>query len=520
MKKNANFYLRTAAMLGMAVVMCCSAALLNSCKEDDENTDDPKVTPSLAVSATTLPVAATGGTATFTVTTNVAWTVATTADFVDLSPTSGATTTVVTATVDENTSTEPRTATITVSGEGVAAQTVTVAQGGASAPPLPTFEVSPTTLEVLPIPASGFVTITVTTEEDITWTAVGTAKNMNEGQTMGFFGYVWEIIDGVVQPAPGDGASYTSTGSGTFSVYTGRNEGMVPRSGTVTVASTDGMFSEVITLTQNPFPKISVSPLELHDAPKAGTTAPVLVLSSTSWTASGTGVSVSPTSGTGGTNESFTVTIAPNSGSTELTGSITVTAGEFTFTIPVSQRGVEPAEMEYIELNGLKWAKYNQGFAGVIPSKVTYGGVFQENKIAENLCPTGWRLPALSEWVTGNLPVRSVESSVNGFYMDGKENSPTLATYPFIPFVNYEPGVSTITYQTTGFSGTPNGDIKVQTMYATSNAIANLQEAIRINPWDDGGEHAPHQFWFGQNWGDGVPMGNAYGYHVRCVKSE
>jgi hypothetical protein len=503
MRKNTNFYLRTAAMLSMAVVMCCSAALLSSCKEDDENIDEPKVTPSLAVSATTLPVAAIGGDVTFTVTTNVAWTASTTADFVTLSPTSGATTTVVTATVSENTGEESRTATITVSGEGVDAKTVTVAQGGASAPPPPTFEVSP---ETITVPSTwGIYPVTVTTEDDITWTAIGAPASVA-------FPLVWDVLEDY-SDAPGPGF-YTHTGSGTFRVYAAANPGTTLRSGTVTVTSEDGLFSKVITFTQNPVMRASISPLELRDAPKAGATAPVLVLSSIPWTAtaSGTGVSVSPTSGNGGANESFTVTIANNSGSTERTGSITVTAGDFTFTIPVSQRGTADPTMEYVQYNGLKWAKYNQGFKGAIPSKITYGGVFPASQINDNLCPAGWRLPALSDWITINTPLRSAENSVNGFYMNGNGNNPTLSTHPFIPFINYAPGEST--YQDTG-AGNDGGVVLVQTLYATSNAITDVQNAVRINPWDEGGAV---KFWIGPGYSDAVSIGETYGFHVRCVQ--
>jgi hypothetical protein len=505
MKKNANFYLRTAAMLSMAVVMFFGAALFTGCEDKDE---EPQVTPSLVVSPKTIPGVAAGGDYTIQVVANVAWTASVTAgsDFITLVSASGTGDGSFTVALAEFNNGESRTGTITVTGEGLT-ETVTVNQSGS----LWSLVVDPT--EFTDLAASPATILTVTVTANVPWTAVG--QDPGDG-TNGHFPLVWNIEE--IDP-PGAG-SYSSTGSGTFSVYIPANPGLESRSGTVTVTGTgDGAgLSQVITFIQlamSPPVSASVSPLELHDAPKAGATAPVLLVFSAPWTAeaSGTGVSVSPTSGTGGTNETLTVTIDENS-STELrTGSIAVSAGDLTFTIPVSQRGVEPEEMEYIEFNNLKWAKYNQGFAGKIPSTVTYGGVFPVSQINDDLCPDGWRLPAKDEWVTNNASVRSAENSVNGFYMDGNGNDPTFSTHLFIPFINYRPDEST--YQDTG-SGKDGKVVIVHTQYATSNAITNLQEAIRINPWDNGVD--PQKFWFGQSWGDGVPMGETYGYHVRCVQ--
>jgi hypothetical protein len=505
MKTRSSFYLRTAALLSTAIVMCCSAAMLSSCKEDKENPDEPKVTPSLAVSPTTLPVAATGGTGSFTVTANVEWMAVAAENFVTfVSPASGATTSVVTVNVTENTSTEPRTTTITVTGEGVAAKTVTVAQSGAGTPPPPpdpTFEVTPAEVEVDPAPAEARSIIEVTTEDDITWTATSTAKTIEEAQAMGFFPYVWNVTDAI--PAPGPG-TITMTGSGTFNVYTPSNEGLVSRSGTITVASTDGEFSRVVTFTQNPIPRIAVSPLSVDDVPKAGAAVTVKVISSVPWSITTTGgvATVSPTSGNGGAEETFTISIGAQSASGDRTGSVVIKGeGLDDVVIPVQQRGTDPTSMEYIVLNNLKWAKYNQGYAGAFPAKVTMGGVFFGGQaVTSAACPAGWRQPTMAEWLAlggpsssiwnmhDNASFRTTIDGVNGTFLDGDNLSPSLNTHIFLPF--FDDYATTIFY-----AGTPD---------------SNDFPGIKIGP-----QNNAKAFWCG---GDADKEGPSKGQRVRCVQ--
>jgi uncharacterized protein (TIGR02145 family) len=521
MKKIVTFpFMRTAAMLGMAVVMCCSAALLSSCKEDDETTggDDNgggTTTPALTVSPANLGFIADGGSATFTVTTNVAWTSSVayastdTPQFVTLTPSSGATTTVVTVTVPANEEQAERTATITLTGEGVTAKTITVVQNGAAAPPPPTLTLDPATFTGVYKSATGngaYYDINVITDDNIEW--VAECADIFES---GFFPAIF-TPDRTVY-----GGSYTSTGPGIFVVYLSNHSGFT-RSSTVTVKSTDGLLSATLSFTQDPFPKTSISPLELKDAPKGGATAKILVNSTIPWSTTTTGglVSVSPSSGDGSAEPAvITATISNNAGTTDRSGTIKLTAGEFEFTIPVTQRATDPTTVDAIEIGNLKWAKYNQGFAGAIPSTVTYGGIFTADQIANTLCPTGWRLPTVDEWTTGNSSTRETINGVNGLYMNGKDASPSLTTHAFIPFINYVTEGTVSTYQDTGFSGNPDGDKKVHTQYATSDAAADLQKGIRINPFDAGTEN---KLWFGWSYGDGVPMGPIYGYHVRCVQ--
>jgi hypothetical protein len=69
-----------------------------------------------------------GGEQTFGITSNVSWTVSSSASWLTVSPTSGSNSGTVTLTASANSGSNARTATVTVSGAGVSNQTVTVTQ--------------------------------------------------------------------------------------------------------------------------------------------------------------------------------------------------------------------------------------------------------------------------------------------------------------------------------------------------------------------------------------------------------
>ncbi|MBN1805970.1 MAG: BACON domain-containing protein [Sedimentisphaerales bacterium] len=97
---------------------------------------------SISVSPTSLSVAAeANSTGTFDVNSNTDWTVSSNQTWLTVSPTSGSNNETVTVTAQENISTSPRTATVTVSGECITPKTVTVTQG-------PVLSVSPRWLVV------------------------------------------------------------------------------------------------------------------------------------------------------------------------------------------------------------------------------------------------------------------------------------------------------------------------------------------------------------------------------------
>jgi hypothetical protein len=84
-------------------------------------------TPALTVSPATSNIAASGGTTSIAVTSNISWTASSSETWATVSPSSGSNNGTVTITAAENTG-AARTATITFSGSGVTSQTVTVTQ--------------------------------------------------------------------------------------------------------------------------------------------------------------------------------------------------------------------------------------------------------------------------------------------------------------------------------------------------------------------------------------------------------
>jgi len=86
---------------------------------------------SLSVSPTSLNFIATGEQKTFTVTSNTSWTVSSNASWCTVSPASGSNNGTVSVTAVANLTASPRTATVSVSGDRVATQTISVTQAAA-----------------------------------------------------------------------------------------------------------------------------------------------------------------------------------------------------------------------------------------------------------------------------------------------------------------------------------------------------------------------------------------------------
>jgi len=89
-------------------------------------------TNTLTVSPTSLSYTANGESKTVTVTSNTSWTATSSASWLTISPTSGSNNGTFTAVASANTSTSQRSATITVSANGVSSRTISVTQAGTS----------------------------------------------------------------------------------------------------------------------------------------------------------------------------------------------------------------------------------------------------------------------------------------------------------------------------------------------------------------------------------------------------
>ncbi len=113
--------------------------------------------PTLSVTPESGSISSASGTTTFTVTSNIDWSVSESSDWLTATKTDDTT---LTVSYDENTSVDPRSAEITVSGAGVTSLNITVNQSGA----IPVLSVTPESRSVSP--ASGTTTFTVTSNID------------------------------------------------------------------------------------------------------------------------------------------------------------------------------------------------------------------------------------------------------------------------------------------------------------------------------------------------------------------
>ncbi|NBO65279.1 MAG: hypothetical protein EBU88_10630, partial [Acidobacteria bacterium] len=96
------------------------------------NVSQKKFVPALTVSASTLSLAATGGTQTLTISSNTAWSVSDNADFVTVTPVSGTGNGSLTVTCQPNILTQSRSALITLTASGVAPLAISLTQSGST----------------------------------------------------------------------------------------------------------------------------------------------------------------------------------------------------------------------------------------------------------------------------------------------------------------------------------------------------------------------------------------------------
>jgi hypothetical protein len=134
-------------------------------------------TSTLSLSATELNFAFAGEQQSFNITSNVNWTVSSNASWLTISPTSGSNDGTVTATTSPNNATTSRTATITITGEGVTSQTITVTQAGLS----PTLSISTTSLTFVAAGESKSIDVYSNTS----WTATSNASWLTISPTSG-----------------------------------------------------------------------------------------------------------------------------------------------------------------------------------------------------------------------------------------------------------------------------------------------------------------------------------------------
>ncbi len=256
-------------------------------------------TPVLTVSPDNRAVSNLSGTTTFSVTSNVNWSVSDDATWLTVSPASGSGNGTLTASFTENTSASQRVGTITVSGNGQT-RTVTVTQAPASL-----LIISPSNAHVSYTSGSTQFTIT----SNIGWSISDDAAWLT------------------VSPSSG-------SGNGTITATYTENTTTSQRVGTITITS--GGLIGTVTVTQDPAPVLTISPDNRAVSYTPGSTQ-FTVTSNISWSVSDDAawLTVSPPSGSG--NGTITATYQENTTTSQRFGTISITGGGITRTVTVTQ---------------------------------------------------------------------------------------------------------------------------------------------------------------------------------------
>jgi hypothetical protein len=304
-----KMYSRTAVRL---CYCCCLLLLLAGCEEKNTGGDTPDEKPTLSVAPTSLSVIAAGGSYTFAVSSNTAWSVAVAsgATWCAVSPTSGKDNGTVSVTVAKNTVIEPRTATVTFTS-GTLTRTTTVTQAAAD----PTLSVDKTGIPF--DKDAGNQSIAVTS--NAAWTAA-----VNTAAT-------WCTVS----PASG-------TGNGTLTVSVAENPMAAARAATVTL--TAGTLTRTVAVTQaGGDATLSVDRTGIPFDKNAGSQS-IAVTSNAAWTAAvntaATWCTLSNASATG--NGTLTVTVTANPVAIQRAATVTLTAGTLTKQVAVTQAGINP----------------------------------------------------------------------------------------------------------------------------------------------------------------------------------
>ena len=259
--------------------------------------------PEFSMDTNNLEFTSVSGSKSFTITSNISWTVSSSQAWCSVSPSSGSSSGSVTVKVDENTSTAERTAMITLKSE-VGDFTVKVIQGGAAA----VLSLNTNSLEF----ASDSGSKSFNINSNISWT-------VSSDQ-------VWCSIS----PASGNN-------DGSVTVKVDKNASTAVRTATVTVKSDAG--NKVISVTQSGAAAVLTLDANLMEFTSGSGSKMFRINSNTSWAVSSNmnWCSVNPTSGSG--DGSVAVSVEENTSTSERKAVITVESETITRTFSVTQAG-------------------------------------------------------------------------------------------------------------------------------------------------------------------------------------
>jgi len=273
--------------------------------------------PALNVSPPIQNVGTPAGVTNFIVTSNINWTVTSGSGWCTVTP-SGTGNDTIFATFTENTAISPRTAIITVSGPGVASQTVNVTQEGVPV----SLNVTPPNRDVSHLP--GETTFIVTS--NTAWTVTGNA--------------------GWISLTP------SGTGNDTIHVTVNENTAITARIATITVSAA-GTGSVDVSVTQEAAPVLlTVTPLSQNVSFLSGDTT-FSVTSNTGWTVSSDAAwcTVTP-SGTG--NGTIVANYLENATSQSRTATISVTVSTLPVQMVTLNQGNAPNSIGYMRNNDIQ----------------------------------------------------------------------------------------------------------------------------------------------------------------------
>jgi phosphotriesterase-related protein len=254
----------------------------------------------LSVTPKSRSISSASGTTTFTVTSNIDWSVSESSSWLTATKTDDTT---LTVSYDENTSVDSRSAEITVSGAGVTSQNIMINQSGVS----PTLSVTPVSRSISA--ASGITTFTVTSNID------------------------WSVSES------SSWLTATKTDDTTLTVSYDENTSVDSRSAEITVSGA-GVTSQNIMVNQSGVsPILSVTPVSRSISSASGTTT-FTVTSNIDWSVS---ESSSWLTATKTDDTTLTVSYDENTSVDSRSAEITVSgAGVISQNIMVNQSGVSP----------------------------------------------------------------------------------------------------------------------------------------------------------------------------------
>ena len=264
----------------------------------------------LTLSTTTVAVAATAGaTGTFGITSNTSWTVVSNQTWLTVSDAGGSNNATITVTAEVNSLLSSRNATVTITGNGLSPQTVTVTQAGAA----PYLNLSATTISVA---AASGSTATFNINSNTSWTIV-------DNQT-------WLTL-----------SAASGSNDGTITVTATGNPSISTRSATVTVSGT-GVSDRTVTVTQaGSAAYLNLSTTTVSVAYTAGSTGTFSITSNTTWTITDNQTWLTLSTAGGSNDATITLTATANPSASIRSASVSVSgSGVSTQTVTVTQAGI------------------------------------------------------------------------------------------------------------------------------------------------------------------------------------